>query len=179
MVGFASVVALPAAASAAPPPWHAQNSGVLATLKGIEFSDSWHGWAVGEPNGVGVRAPIVATRIGGKTWVKQNSHMLDTTPNGADFVDSTHGWAVGEPFTDVSFPTANRVAVTAEADQNVDGSPFQVLVSSNGGAVLYPQSSGSSLTLNSVACPRGSASGWASGENGTIQSSNPYAGAGC
>ncbi|MCW2634207.1 MAG: hypothetical protein JWQ99_574 [Blastococcus sp.] len=117
---------MPVAASAAPPaPWHEQNSRAPLTLKGIEFTDRCHGWAVGESDPAGGKALIVATRNGGRTWSKQNSGVTDTTLNRVDFVDNTHGWAVGEPFE-------------TGGDDSAPG-PGTILRTTNGGATWTQQ----------------------------------------
>jgi photosystem II stability/assembly factor-like uncharacterized protein len=68
--------------------WSKQSSGTTADLNGVAFSDSTHGWAVGD-GGV-----IRATTDGGATWGPQASGTTEDL-HAVAFGDATHGWAVG------------------------------------------------------------------------------------
>jgi photosystem II stability/assembly factor-like uncharacterized protein len=140
ILGIMGVVAMPVTASAAPPPWHVQPSGTGVTLKGIEFTTSCRGWAVGEPGEsapTGTATPIRATRNGGKTWFGQTSGITDTTLNRVDFVDNAHGWAVGEPFE-------------TGGNSSAPGAPA-ILHTTNGGATWTQQTNNVSPALDPTA----------------------------
>jgi photosystem II stability/assembly factor-like uncharacterized protein len=212
IVGVMGVLSLPVTASAAPPPWHAQNSHLATTLKGIEFSDSCHGWAVGEPtetSAPGTATPIVATRNGGRTWFSQTSGLQDTTLNRVDFVDNSHGWAAGEPFETAGNPSApgtptliatanggrtwvNQTAnltslIDTSLENDIEGLSFVsrtegwLAVSSYGsadtGAILHTADGGATFTAQTIPDPTSpvadvsfvnSSSGWAVNDKGDI-----------
>lgn len=81
--------------------WTAQASGMSNDLRGVDFVDRSHGWAVG------ARGWILATTDGGAQWVRQSAceQTVPCTPTSQDavtadlasvsFTDATHGWAVG------------------------------------------------------------------------------------
>lgn len=58
-------------------------------LNGVDFSDSAHGWAVGEGGA------LLATADGGATWKAQNSGSGQWLTD-VSFADSNFGWAVGD-----------------------------------------------------------------------------------
>jgi photosystem II stability/assembly factor-like uncharacterized protein len=70
--------------------WAQSITPTRAMLTGVHFSDSQHGWAVGH-EGV-----IIATRDGGRTWVRQDGGTdLETIYLDVLFLDARRGFAVG------------------------------------------------------------------------------------
>jgi photosystem II stability/assembly factor-like uncharacterized protein len=110
---------------------------------------------------VGDNGTILVTKDGGTTW-------------NPGVIAAPFGTFDGITFTDVTFGTVKQVAVSTEPVTH-----SKVLVSTDGGAVFRVQDSGTGNTLNSVAYVRETAHGWVSGENGTIRSNDPNAGAHC
>jgi photosystem II stability/assembly factor-like uncharacterized protein len=69
--------------------WTLQNSNTTNELYGISFSDSIHGWAVGN-NGT-----ILKTKDGGINWISSNS-PISTILTSVSFCDTMNGWIVGD-----------------------------------------------------------------------------------
>nr|MCU0294777.1 YCF48-related protein [Candidatus Nanopelagicales bacterium] len=80
---LALALAVPAQAT-----WTAQNSSG-PTLFDVAFTDTSHGWAVGDGG------TILATSDGGATWTAQSSGTTENVLYGVAFTDASHGWAVG------------------------------------------------------------------------------------
>lgn len=91
-----------------------------ATLRDVTFSDSRHGWAVGD------RGAIWHTRDGGHRWELQESGVSHRL-NCVEFIDANVGWAAGgwtDPVTHVSrslmlFTSDGGKTWTRSADQMV------------------------------------------------------------
>jgi len=67
-------------------------------LKDIAMTDSFTGWAVGEPHwdqaAKQYKGTIIKTQDAGVTWIAQEAGVAETF-NGVCFTDASHGWAVG------------------------------------------------------------------------------------
>ncbi len=72
--------------------WIQQNSGTSNDLNGVSFSDSLHGWAVGN-DGI-----ILHTTNGGNNWSPQVSTNLNSLRS-VSFCDTMNGWTVGDKGT--------------------------------------------------------------------------------
>ncbi|HVS41360.1 MAG TPA: YCF48-related protein, partial [Candidatus Dormibacteraeota bacterium] len=164
--------------------WTAQSSGTAQQLNGVAFTDSSHGWAVGQ-SGV-----IVTTSNGGATWTAQMSgSTLNLT--GVGFVDSSHGWAVGQTGTVLGTATGGTLwtAQVSGTTQQLNGVVFTdashgwaagqsgvIVATSNGGTLWTAQTTGSSQNLLAISAASSTAL-TAVGAAGTILATSNAGGA--
>lgn len=146
-----------------------------ADLKAVAFTDTLHGWAVGN-DGV-----ILSTMDGGRSWQIQRSGTKGTL-NGVYFADSVHGWVVGAggiilATGDGGKSWQSQVSGTAQwlgcvkfAD-NLHGWALGanglIVTTTDGGLTWQPQAGNVTHTLNGVTFIDG-LRGWAVGEKGAI-----------
>ena len=69
--------------------WLAQSSGITQNINGVFFSDSLHGWAVGNAG------RFLRTVDGGQSWAMQNLGVTFGNMYAVGFADVSTGWAVG------------------------------------------------------------------------------------
>ena len=93
--------------------WVGQESPTPFHLASVCFSDSMHGWAVGNYfsalDWTYFPKAIIATSDGGKTWRTQETsitgiqNQMNTTLRCVRFADAQHGWAVGVYWHDMAY----------------------------------------------------------------------------
>lgn len=157
----------------------AQVASADAPLLAVSFSDSLHGWAVGQ---YGV---IMATKDGGANWVRQTGETVDF--NDVQFADPEHGWAVGR--NGAIFATTNGGAswepqssgttLALEAASFVDerhgwavGIDGVVLRTADGGAHWESQRSGPGFLWSVDFVDR--SHGWAVGERRWVEAERDF-----
>jgi len=153
-------------------------------LTSVTFTDSSHGWAVGEAG------TILATSDGGATWNGQSSGT-NARLWAVAFTDPSHGWAVGgdgiilattdggttwtkqssgtnEDLYSVTFTDSSHGWAVGESYDWSTGTPSSViLATTDGGATWTQQHSAANAHLSSVTFTDAS-HGWVVGYSGTI-----------
>jgi len=150
-------------------------------LYGVFFSDTSHGWAVGNTASMGGPESniILATTDGGTTWTGQSS-----TPTamlyGVTFVDARHGWVVGDNGTILATTdggvhwstqtsgTMDRLNAAAFSDAShgwAVGAGDTILATTDGGAHWQAQTSGT-IEWHSAVAFADATHGWVVGQGG-------------
>ena len=155
--------------------WVSQISGTTTSLLDVQFTDTNHGWAVGD-SGI-----VIATTDGGTTWSTQISGTT-TSLRGAQFTDTNHGWAVGDSGTVIATTdggttwsvqdsgTTSRLRGAQFTDTNhgwAVGDSGIVIATTDGGTTWSTQNSSTTSRLRSVHFTDTN-HGWAVGNNGRV-----------
>ena len=155
--------------------WVSQISGTTTSLLDVQFTDTNHGWAVGD-SGI-----VIATTDGGTTWSTQNSGTT-TSLRGAQFTDTNHGWAVGDSGIVIATTdggttwsvqdsgTTSRLRGAQFTDTNhgwAVGDSGTVIATTDGGTTWSTQDSSTTSRLRSVHFTDTN-HGWAVGNNGRV-----------
>ncbi|MEN6460943.1 MAG: YCF48-related protein [Syntrophomonas sp.] len=155
--------------------WDPSAPGMDELLHSVAFSDSLHGWAVGEGG------TILHTSNRGISWNRQSS---DTTASlyAIVFSNSSQGWAVGEDGTILHTIDGGDNWTAQDSGTNCDlcsvdfadessgwavGADGTILHTIDAGATWSPQSSGTTFTLSSVAFSDAS-NGWVASSFGDL-----------
>ena len=147
------------------------------TLKAVAFSDSFHGWAVGESNtDAGV---VLATTDGGATWVPETLPAIGPL-SAVTFFDAEHGAAAGQDGTVLATTDGGQSWATTSVASDVAGLAHcdsadawtvgyggLVEATTDGGATWRPLTRTTVGTYDGVAFADDD-NGWAVGQNGVF-----------